>query len=96
MSLYHGTVVYFNEPKGYGFIWCDELKRRVFFHVCHLAALVAQVKQQVRFEIAPGKPGYPDMGVRVVIVEPAGVTALAAKIVDVDGVDVIARTVETQ
>lgn len=94
----NGHVVHFNQ-KGFGFIYSDELKRRVFFHVSTLiGAETPEINQAVTFDLTPaGKPGQPDKAVNVKVVEStvtAGIDALkAAKIENIAGVDVL-RTLE--
>lgn len=75
-----GIVTHWN-PRGFGFIYSDETKRRVYFHVSELTGAAApQVNQKVTFDLAPDHyPDRPDKAVNVKIVEPtAGIDALKA------------------
>ena len=51
-----GTVKFFNESKGFGFIVDDETKKEVFVHV---SGLVDKVKEndEVEFEVEEGRKG---------------------------------------
>ena len=75
-----GTVVHVN-PKGFGFTYSEDLKRRVFFHFAKFSgAPNPEVNMVVEFELAPGFPGQPDkaINVRVVnVVQPAALDALS-------------------
>lgn len=66
----------------FGFIYCDELKRRVFFHFSKFrGGLTPEINQVVEFEVAPGKPGQPDKAVNVrPVTNDAGASALAGEI----------------
>jgi cold shock CspA family protein len=82
-----GKVVYIHKSRNFGFIWSDELQRRVFFHVSQIKNGVLQESQQCLFELASGKPGLPEQAVKVVISPQAGLDALrAAKRIDIEGV----------
>jgi CspA family cold shock protein len=52
-----GTVKFFNEAKGYGFIVDDESGKEIFVHVTGLGGLVIREQDQVSYEIAEGKKG---------------------------------------
>ncbi|MCF8416560.1 MAG: cold shock domain-containing protein [Crocinitomicaceae bacterium] len=51
-----GTVKFFNESKGFGFIIDEETKKEVFVHV---SGLVDKVKEndEVEFEVEEGRKG---------------------------------------
>lgn len=51
-----GTVKFFNEAKGFGFIVDDETGKEYFVHVTGLTDNVAQ-NDKVSFEIEEGKKG---------------------------------------
>lgn len=73
-----GTIVRFFDERGFGFIYCDELKRRVFFHISKFGgAPNPEVNQVVTFDLAPGKEGQPDKAINVMVVPVAGLAALA-------------------
>jgi cold shock CspA family protein len=71
----NGNVVHYN-PKGFGFIYSHELKRRIFFHISQLSgAEVTRANQRVTFDLAPaGKPGHPDKAINVVVIEDKPIT----------------------
>jgi len=52
-----GTVKFFNEAKGYGFIVDDESQKEIFVHVTGLGGLVIREKDRVGYEVADGKKG---------------------------------------
>jgi cold shock protein len=52
-----GTVKFFNESKGYGFITDDESGKDIFVHVTALRGVVLREKDRVSFEITEGKKG---------------------------------------
>lgn len=58
-----GTVKFFNESKGYGFIKDDESQKEIFVHV---SGLVDQVDQddKVEFELIEGKKGLNAVNVK--------------------------------
>ena len=74
-----GNVVYWNQIGGYGFLYSEETKRRVFFHVSSLTGAAApRINQSVTFELAPDKRGKADKAVNVqIMVSDAGLAALA-------------------
>lgn len=51
-----GTVKFFNESKGYGFIKEDETETEVFVHVSELQEPIAE-NDKVEYEITEGKKG---------------------------------------
>lgn len=51
-----GTVKFFNEAKGFGFVVDDETGKEYFVHVTGLTDKVAQ-NDKVSFEIEEGKKG---------------------------------------
>ncbi|HLP55976.1 MAG TPA: cold shock domain-containing protein [Fluviicola sp.] len=58
-----GTVKFFNETKGFGFIKEDESNKEYFVHV---SGLVDQVKEndEVTFELEEGRKGLMAVGVK--------------------------------
>jgi cold shock CspA family protein len=74
-----GIVVRFNQDRGFGFIYSDEVKRRVFFHISEFSgAQTPVVNQTVTFDLIPDKrPGQPYKATNVVAAAPvAGLDAL--------------------
>ena len=60
-----GTVKFFNEAKGFGFIIEDESKTEYFVHV---SGIVDQIKEgdTVEFELTEGKKGLNAINVKVI------------------------------
>ncbi|MEA2043167.1 MAG: cold shock domain-containing protein [Bacteroidota bacterium] len=60
-----GTVKFFNDAKGYGFIIDDETKEEYFVHV---TGLIDEVKEndQVTFELKEGRKGLNAIDVKLV------------------------------
>jgi len=60
-----GTVKFFNETKGFGFIIDDESKKEYFVHV---SGLIDEIKNgdAVDFELTEGKKGLNAVNVKVV------------------------------
>ena len=52
-----GTVKFFNEAKGYGFIVEDDTSRDIFVHVTGLGGLTIRENDQVEYEVVEGKKG---------------------------------------
>ncbi len=61
----NGTVKFFNEAKGYGFITEDNSKKEYFVHV---SGLVDEIREgdTVEFELAEGKKGLNAVKVSVI------------------------------
>lgn len=59
-----GTVKFFNETKGFGFIKADGSGEEIFVHV---SGLIDQIRQndEVMFEIANGKKGLNAVNVKL-------------------------------
>ncbi|MBI2722427.1 MAG: cold shock domain-containing protein [Bacteroidetes bacterium] len=51
-----GTVKFFNQSKGYGFIVVDDTKEEIFVHANDLKETVGE-NDRVQFEIQEGKKG---------------------------------------
>ena len=60
-----GTVKFFNDSKGYGFIKDTETEKEYFVHV---SGLIDEVRQddEVTFELQEGKKGINAVNVRLV------------------------------
>jgi CspA family cold shock protein len=60
-----GTVKFFNDSKGFGFIIEDDSKKEYFVHV---SGLVDEIKEgdAVEFELKEGKKGLNAVNVKVV------------------------------
>lgn len=58
-----GTVKFFNESKGYGFIKEDDSENEVFVHVSGLQEPVSQ-DDKVEYEIVDGKKGLNAVNVK--------------------------------
>lgn len=52
-----GTVKFFNEAKGYGFILEDDTNRDIFVHVTGLDGLTIRENDRVEFDVVEGKKG---------------------------------------
>ncbi|HEY8402134.1 MAG TPA: cold shock domain-containing protein [Cytophagaceae bacterium] len=60
-----GTVKFFNDSKGYGFITPTESGKDIFVHT---SGLIDQIKQddQVKFEVQQGKKGPTAVKVQII------------------------------
>jgi CspA family cold shock protein len=61
-----GTVKFFNESKGYGFITNDETGRDIFVHVTGLNGETIQEGDKVEYEETEGRKGMTASDVRVI------------------------------
>ena len=61
-----GTVKFFNESKGYGFITNDDTKRDIFVHITGLNGETIQEGDRVQYEETEGKKGVNATDVRIV------------------------------
>jgi len=61
----NGTVKFFNESKGFGFIIEDDSNQE---HFVHISGLIDQVKEgdAVEFELQEGKKGLNAVNVKVI------------------------------
>lgn len=61
----NGTVKFFNETKGFGFIMEDESKKEYFVHV---SGLIDKIKDgdAVEFELTEGKKGLNAVNVKLI------------------------------
>ena len=80
-----GTVVHIgageHTNRQFAFLYCEELRRRVFFHFRYFrGGLKPEINQIVEFDLAPaGLPGQPDKAVNVrPLTNDAGVNALVS------------------
>ncbi|MBC7447310.1 MAG: cold shock domain-containing protein [Hymenobacteraceae bacterium] len=64
-----GTVTFYNDSKGYGFIRDSQTQESIFVHANSLQAALAE-GDKVRFEVEPGQKG--PVAVRVEAAEAAG------------------------
>ena len=70
---YEGVVVRWNE-RGFGFLFNDEINRRIFFHVSNWNhATEPVVGDAVTFQMAPGRT--PEAPYQAVNVSPTGLNA---------------------
>ena len=60
-----GTVKFFNETKGFGFIIDEETKKE---HFVHVSGLEGEIKEgdNVEFELAEGRKGINAVNVKVI------------------------------
>lgn len=58
-----GTVKFFNESKGYGFIVEDESQNEVFVHVSGLTEMVKE-NDKVTYEVVEGRKGLNAVNVK--------------------------------
>jgi cold shock protein len=60
-----GTVKFFNESKGYGFVKDSDSEKEYFVHI---SGLIDEIRQddEVTFELKEGKKGLNAVNVRVV------------------------------
>jgi CspA family cold shock protein len=59
-----GTVKFFNETKGFGFITDDDSKQDIFVHITGLNGGQVQQNDRVEFEIQEGRKGMNAVNVR--------------------------------
>ncbi len=61
----NGTVKFFNESKGFGFIIEDDSNKE---HFVHISGLIDQIKEgdTVEFELQEGKKGLNAVNVKVI------------------------------
>ena len=64
-TMNKGTVKFFNDEKGYGFIKDDETGKEYFVHVSGLADKVEQ-NDKVSFDLEQGKKGINAINVNVI------------------------------
>ena len=60
-----GTVKFYNETKGFGFVIDDETKEEFFVHV---SGLIDEIREgdEVEFELTEGKKGLNAVNVKVI------------------------------
>lgn len=61
----NGTVKFFNDSKGFGFITCEEDNQEYFVHV---TGLIDEIKEddKVEFELKDGRKGPNAVNVKIV------------------------------
>ena len=59
-----GTVKFFNESKGYGFITDDQTREDFFVHITALNGMQVQQNDRVEFETQEGRKGINAVNVR--------------------------------
>lgn len=61
----NGTVKFFNDSKGFGFIIDNESKKEYFVHI---SGLIDEIKEgdEVEFELKEGKKGLNAVNVKVI------------------------------
>ncbi|MBC7893100.1 MAG: cold shock domain-containing protein [Sphingobacteriaceae bacterium] len=59
-----GTVKFFNESKGFGFIVDDETGQDIFVHVTGLGGTTIRQNDKVSFEVVNGKKGLNAVNVK--------------------------------
>lgn len=64
ITMKNGTVKFFNESKGYGFIVDNDTKKEYFVHISGLIDKV-QENDEVTFELKEGKKGLNAVEVRL-------------------------------
>jgi cold shock CspA family protein len=80
---YKGEVVSFNSAKVFGFVFCPDLHRRVFFHVTEVNGINPSIGDKVEFELGPSRtPGKPEVAVKIeyVLVAPSVSDLLTDKV----------------
>ena len=60
-----GTVKFFNESKGFGFIIDDESKKEFFVHVTGVTGTITE-GDQVEFDLQEGRKGMNAVNVKVI------------------------------
>lgn len=61
-----GTVKFFNESKGFGFITNDETNKDIFVHVSNLNGVELKDGDSVEYEEAEGRKGMVAVNVSVI------------------------------
>lgn len=61
-----GTVKFFNESKGFGFITNDETNKDIFVHVSNLNGVELRDGDSVEYEEAEGRKGMVAVNVSVI------------------------------
>lgn len=61
-----GTVKFFNESKGFGFITNDDTGRDIFVHVSNLNGLELRDGQNVEYDEEKGKKGMIAVNVNII------------------------------
>ena len=66
-----GSVTFFNDSKGYGFIRDSQTQESIFVHANALGGLTLQENDKVTFEVEPGQKGPVAVRVKMKTSEPA-------------------------
>lgn len=61
-----GTVKFFNESKGFGFITNDETNKDIFVHVSNLNGVELKDGDSVEYEEAEGRKGMVAVNVSII------------------------------
>ncbi|WP_430410705.1 cold-shock protein [Kordia sp.] len=61
-----GTVKFFNEDKGFGFITNEDTGRDIFVHISNLNGLVLNEGDNVSYEEADGRKGVVAADVQII------------------------------
>ncbi|GAA4457166.1 cold-shock protein [Rurimicrobium arvi] len=64
--MQEGTVKFFNETKGFGFITPNDGGQDVFVHVTGLNGIRIREKDKVSFEVQNGKKGLNAVNVKLI------------------------------
>lgn len=64
ITMATGTVKFFNEAKGFGFIVEDDTNKDIFVHVSGLGGLTIREKDRVEYDVVDGKKGLNAVQVR--------------------------------
>ena len=61
--MLQGTVKFFNESKGYGFITEESSNKE---HFVHISGLIDKIKEGVEFDLKEGKKGLNAVNVKTI------------------------------
>lgn len=59
-----GTVKFFNETKGFGFVVDDESKQEIFLHVTGLGGARVRENDRIEYEVIDGRKGLNAVNVK--------------------------------
>ena len=66
MPTQTGTVKFFNEDKGFGFITDDETGKDVFVHASKLHGEIIEEKDKVTYDVSQGQKGLEASNVHLI------------------------------